>query len=122
MAKASLVSSVLLITRLAVSLSKWWKARQKSRQTLLPLVSRPAREIADWSPGVVALMALKGGQLASTGCGMKERFWEWAAWSIQASMFGWMSERRKGIGRRFLVVRAEFMSFSIMGTGPGRRR
>lgn len=59
-----------------------------------------------WSPVEVAteevLEITRGGEeerdVASTGCGIKERLAEREDRSIQASRFGWMSERRKGIG------------------------
>jgi hypothetical protein len=53
---------------------------------------------------------------------MKLRFAEWVAKGIQASRFGWKSERRKGIGcwsARDLLVLTDF---SIRGVGPAGRQ
>lgn len=49
---------------------------------------------------------------------MKDRLAEWEDKSIQASRFGWMSERRKGMGGWFKRIRVLFIDFSIRGVGP----
>lgn len=49
---------------------------------------------------------------------MKDRLAECEDRSIQASRFGWMSERRKGMGDWFKRVRVLFIDFSITGVGP----
>jgi hypothetical protein len=64
----------------------------------------------------------KGGawevSVASTGWGMKLRFAEWVAKGIQASRFGWKSERRKGMGWWPARDRLVLTDFSIRGVGP----
>lgn len=59
-----------------------------------------------------------GGAVASTAWGMKLRFSEREACSIQASMCGWMSERRKGMGFVPVAARLRFTDFSMKGVGP----
>jgi hypothetical protein len=56
--------------------------------------------------------------VASTGWGMKLRFAEWVARGIQASRFGWESERRKGMGWLPDWDRLVLTDFSIRGVGP----
>lgn len=67
-----------------------------------------------WSPECSegeedVLEMTKGGacevSVASTGWGIKDRFAEREARGIQASRFGWKSERRKGMGVWFVRVR-----------------
>jgi hypothetical protein len=49
---------------------------------------------------------------------MKLRFAEWVAKGIQASRFGWESERRKGMGWLPDWDRLVLTDFSIRGVGP----
>lgn len=57
--------------------------------------------------------------MASTGWGMKERFARLCEMDSQLSMWGWMSETRKGMGALSWAVRDWFTAFSIVGIGPG---